>query len=138
MSFLLDPFILMGIGMAGAMVKKKWFHTSTWFMHFYGAAMLALFYGISVGLFVNAPYANFIIQPLLDMGLTTSGLDWMVNSGVFHFNVQWPWSPTVVFIGILAFCTYPLWLYIGIINGYMLFGRHPKQTGLIGLFKGTQ
>ncbi|MHA1734480.1 MAG: hypothetical protein ACTSU5_21285 [Promethearchaeota archaeon] len=41
--------------------------------------------------------------------------------------------PMFLFGGILMFCTYPAWLYLGTQLGYMLWGRKKGDIGVLGL-----
>ena len=132
MSFMMDPLLLLGMGIAGAVLSAKRLHKNFWFIYIFSALVLALFYGISVSLYVNMDF----VRPMWEMMGAKSGLDWMLNSGVLHLNYSWPITdPKILGASILLFCTYPFWLYLGVFLGYMLFGRNPRQTGVIGIFK---
>lgn len=81
---------------------------------------------------------------LLDAGWTRglawlpgeSGFDWTVNSGLFGFETQWPIDSHALFVVVvLTFASYPLWAWLGYACGVILFGRNPKQTGVLGLLR---
>ncbi|MBI4361851.1 MAG: hypothetical protein HY558_01615 [Euryarchaeota archaeon] len=134
MSFLLDGPLLLGLGHLVALAARN-NPRRHWLPHILGALILGVFYATSVAAFTDMDWIRPLLVPPFVFGNPTSGTDWMVNSGVFHFQVSWPPGKTVTFLAILGFVSYPFWLYLGFWNGQNLFGRNPKQSGLIGLLK---
>jgi len=59
----------------------------------------------------------------------------MINSGVFHFDsytIYHMSEEALLSCGVM-YAAYPLWLKLGLEAGHVLFGRSPKQTGLLGV-----
>jgi hypothetical protein len=56
----------------------------------------------------------------------------MINSGVFHFEYL-NTAGLIDAVAVLLFALYPIWLYCGVFIGKLLFGRHERQTGIVGL-----
>ncbi|MCL5733803.1 MAG: hypothetical protein M1334_04095 [Patescibacteria group bacterium] len=90
----------------------------------------ALFWGVGIGLYFNLPIFGWIPY----MVGAQSGRDWMINSGIFHFNFE---NPSVItgFISGFLFAVYPLWLVLGEKLGTILFGAQKGQKGLVGLLR---
>lgn len=66
------------------------------------------FYVTSVSLYFNLGWTQWIWE----MCRAESGRDWMINSGVFHFDHQ-NVSPKGHAAAAAIFATYPLWLKVG-------------------------
>ncbi|MHB8605830.1 MAG: hypothetical protein ACYDCK_11300 [Thermoplasmatota archaeon] len=132
MSFLIDPFLLLIAGAVGARLARTrlFWKRDSFFLWYYGAFVLASFYFWTLSLIADAPYTRWMYAPFG----SANGLDFMVNSGVFHIATAWPIAsaPLLAFI-VVAHATYPLFLWIGIQLGYMMFGRAPWHTGAVGL-----
>ncbi|MBI4362719.1 MAG: hypothetical protein HY558_06045 [Euryarchaeota archaeon] len=92
-------------------------------------AVLVVFYLFSISLFLDLPW----VEPMWRMLGARSGIDWQVNSGVFHFNAVWPPGREMVGVAILAFVSYPFSLWLGAQAGIILYGAHEGQTGMVGL-----
>ena len=75
------------------------------------AGAMASFWGVSVALYLNRPWT----RPVWRLCRARSGRDWMLNSGVFHFDWRRPPARTHA-IASLIFATYPLWLWLGVRN----------------------
>ena len=69
---------------------------------------LAIFYITSISLYFNLEWTRWIWE----MCKAESGRDWMINSGVFHFDHE-NVTPKGHAIGAAIFATYPLWLKAG-------------------------
>lgn len=102
MSFLLDPGLLVASGMAIERLVPE---------DRRGLAELATittFMGVSGALYANAPGLGILWKPFRARGPR----DFMLNSGVFHFDAEDPGWPTHLLAGAI-FSTYPLWLKLG-------------------------
>ena len=73
-----------------------------------GAAFMAIFWGVSVGLYLDQGWT----RPVWRMCRAASGRDWMLNSGVFGFEWRKPSARTHAIAGAI-FATYPMWLWLG-------------------------
>src|SRR5881227_1620638 len=73
-----------------------------------GTATVAVFLGVSISLYLNAPWT----RPIWEACRAQDGRDWMLNSGVFkidHRRAGW----RVHAASALVFATYPWWLRLG-------------------------
>lgn len=104
MSFLIDPPWLYANGRAIAAVTDD--ETTRAAL---GAATMAVFWGVSIPLYLNRPWT----RPIWRACRAASGRDWMLNSGVTRFEHERPPARTHV-VAALIFATYPLWLWLGI------------------------
>ncbi len=138
MSFILDGPILFGLGFAGAALARQLYDRNRWAIHIYGVVVLAVFYVTSVSAFVDADWIKPVLRPPFTLWFDWTGLsgtEWMVSSGFLPLHASWPPSKAVTFVAIIAFATYPFWLWLGYWNGRGFFGRHPRQAGLLGLLQ---
>ncbi|MFX0168907.1 MAG: hypothetical protein ACFE89_06040 [Candidatus Hodarchaeota archaeon] len=130
MSFLLDPFLLVVCGALIVWLRNRLLYRVTrQATKVLGVVTVILFWGIAGSLYLNLGWFDWM---WLWTGRAVSGRDFMINSGLFQFE----YVNTVGVIDSIAFILfafYPLWLYWGVFLGYLLFGRHEKQTGLVGL-----
>lgn len=130
MSFLIDPFLLIGCGALIVWLRNRWLYKLT--RHatkVLGVVTIVLFWVIAGSLYLNLGWFDWI---WMWTGRAVNGRDFMINSGVFQFE----YVSTVGLIdgiALLLFAVYPFWLYCGVFLGYLLFGHHEKQTGLVGL-----
>ena len=85
---------------------------------FLDVATIGAFYVTSISLYFNLEWTRWIWE----MCKAESGRDWMINSGVFHFDHE-NVSPKGHAIGAAIFATYPLWLKVG----YMLAERSENK-----------
>ncbi len=142
-SFILDPFILVGVGMFAVWlaVRKFYKRFGRNKMILLGLALL----GLTLTWFgAGALYFDVIDMPLL--GEAGQGNPFMWNSGCELLGIE-PFvdtttptyadflSPLNILAFFLFIVVYPFILYVGIHLGYILFGRNEKQTGLIELLK---
>lgn len=103
MSFLADPPLLFTTGAAveavvpDAKAKKV-----------LGAVVVVGFVGFSVGLYLEKPWTAWLWK----MVGARSGRDWMINSGVTHFEYDDPSIGTHLLSGAI-FATYPAWFHLG-------------------------
>lgn len=154
-SFILDPFILIGfaIFVVWLTVRKFYrkFGRNIWILRTLSAILLGI-----VWLGAGALYFDLIDMPLLGEAgrgnhfMWNSGFDWEGWNKVPLLNNFLPIDPIVDtttptytnFVSPLNLLAlfffvflYPLFLWIGIHLGYILFGRNERQTGMIELFK---
>ncbi|HEX9683066.1 MAG TPA: hypothetical protein VGA13_08285 [Acidimicrobiales bacterium] len=103
MSFLVDPPLLVGAGAAAGALSPD--HTTA------DAARrvtVAVFLVTSISLYLERRWIAWMWKM---MG-SASGRDWMINSGVTHFEYRRPPLATHL-TGALVFATYPLWFRLG-------------------------
>ena len=106
MSFLIDPRLLHGGGCAYKRATRD-ADPSPVRDAAAGAAFMAIFWGISVGLYLDQDWT----RPVWRMCRAASGRDWMLNSGVFRFESRKPSARTHAIAGAI-FATYPMWLWL--------------------------
>jgi hypothetical protein len=110
-SFLIDGPWLVSFGWFFARFSDKLFTnevTNKKVRRFLGATTVAIFYITSISLYFNLEWSRWIWE----MCRAESGRDWMINSGVFHFDHE-NVSPKGHCIAAAIFATYPLWLKVG-------------------------
>jgi hypothetical protein len=139
MSFLLDPILLVGCGIiivwlcTRFLFKKK----GKKILPILAILVMAIFWLIPISL-----YLDIIDMPFI--GDAGKGNHFMWNSASELFGVEpWidtnpptytmPFSALNIFAVFMFVVVYPLYLYIGIQIGFVLFGRNERQTGLVGL-----
>lgn len=105
MSFLIDPPLLYLNGAAYARVAPRQAPRLA-------VGTVALFWLVSVALYLDRAWT----RPLWRACRARSGRDWMINSGVFSFDERRAGLGTHV-LAALAFCTYPLWIALGLRHG---------------------
>lgn len=141
-SFFLDPglLILSGCLIVWVTVRilyKKFGRRK--FIPLFSFITIMVFYIISIGLYFNASWLSGFVNfcswlPLF--GEARSGYDWMINSGVFSLTEQIDPNNSPFYVHLLAgflYTLYPLWLYLGVRLGYILFGKTEYQTGVVSL-----
>jgi hypothetical protein len=114
-SFLLDPFILFFSGFFWGMIWALLWKPRSFRRALPAGICIAtvgLFWVISTSLYLNLDYVNWIVR----LCKAESGRDWMLNSGVFHFDFTNPGTATHV-IAALFLVTYPLWIALGALAG---------------------
>jgi hypothetical protein len=114
MSFLIDPPLLYGGGCAYKRATRE-LEPSRSRDAAAGAAFMAIFWGISVGLYLDQAWT----RPVWRICRAASGRDWMLNSGVFGFQWRKPSGRTHAIAGAI-FATYPIWLWLGM--------RHARRS----------
>lgn len=107
MSFLIDPALLYAGGRAYRAVTAEQ-PDSTTRDAAVGAGFMAVFWGVSIGLYLNQRWT----KPVWWICRARSGRDWMLNSGVLKIDETQVGRPTHV-VAALIFATYPLWLWLG-------------------------
>jgi len=129
MSYFLDVFGLIAIGIVLALLSKKWYKKDSFLLYTTSLGILLLFYSVSIGFFCELPF--------LDIFAEESSCRFMYSSGIFDVpfqNLQELITyPAYLYLGIVMFILYPAFLYIGTQTGYALFGRKPGDKGLLGL-----
>ncbi len=154
MSFILDVFLLLGIGMAISwLVKRRRLnHLRKTLTLLLSVITIAIFYSIAIPLYVNniyfPPYwmmMKFVWSLHLPV-FSFMGRDFMINSGIIQITtpnlMDLPASLLGVFItdpvslglAMIIFALYPTWLYLGILTGKFLFGSRPEEKGMLGAF----
>ncbi|MEF8840832.1 MAG: hypothetical protein V5A62_04310 [Haloarculaceae archaeon] len=109
MSFLLDPPLLFGSGLAvGRFVPEGSRRRRI------AIALLGLFYGVSGLLYAD-------VLPWWDGRRWTRGSDWMLNSGL---NTRLRRTAGADVLAVLLFAAYPLWVWFG-----MELGRKARPSG---------
>lgn len=107
MSFLIDPALLYAGGRAYAAAVPADERTPRRDAAV-AAATMALFYGVSAGLYLEHPAT----KPVWKLCRAESGRDWMLNSGVFRFDWRRAGRGTHA-VSVAIFATYPVWLWLG-------------------------
>jgi hypothetical protein len=110
-SFLIDPPLLYSGGRTYARLTRD-AEPSAKRDAAAGAAYMALFWGVSVGLYLDQGWT----RPVWQMCRADSGRDWMLNSGVFKFDWRRA-GPRAHKLSAAIFATYPLWLWLGVRRG---------------------
>jgi len=138
MAFLIDTFLLICLGTLLALIAKKRYKPESFLIYELSFITLALFYYMSLGLWLGYPmFGDFIDEdPTKFMYSGESMLLGFIGMTLPFNN----WNELVKYpfwvgYGVIMFCTYPMWLFLGIKNGYRMFGRYPHQKGLMGLIK---
>lgn len=103
MSFLVDPPLLVA---SGAVIGSTAPDEAT--ARRLETGVLGIFLVTSVALYLNARSVHWLAR----LCGARSGRDWMLNSGVFHFDDRQAGIPTHV-VSAAIFCTYPLWIRLG-------------------------
>ncbi|MFX0078535.1 MAG: hypothetical protein ACFE8O_04790 [Candidatus Hermodarchaeota archaeon] len=130
MSFLLDPFLLVLCGAVIVWLRNRWlYRLSGHASKILGGVAILLFWIVAGSLYLNFGWFDWIWQWT---GRAVNGRDFMINSCVFQFEYL-STAGLIDFIALFLFLLYPLWLYLGILLGYLLFGQHERQTGMVGL-----
>ena len=102
MSFLADPPMLVAAGAASSLLPdERSRKVAEW-------AVVATFVVTSASLYVNAGWTRW----LWELCRAESGRDWMINSGVTHFEHERP-KPAVHVLGLALFAAYPVWFRLG-------------------------
>ena len=102
MSFLVDPPMLVACGAAANLLPDERTRQVA------ERAVLATFVVTSASLYVNARWP----RRLWELCRAESGRDWMINSGVTHFEHERP-KPTVHVLAVALFAAYPYWYRLG-------------------------
>jgi hypothetical protein len=112
-SFLLDPPMLVGSGWLAAKITRRLSpdrrRAARWFL---GFTTVAGFLVTSTSLYLNREWTRWIWE----MCRAESGRDWMLNSGVFHFEHRNP-SPATHAVSAAILATYPAWFAAGLRAG---------------------
>lgn len=114
MSFLIDPPLLAAGGAVAARLARDERQ-----LRAVEAATLGVFLGTSISLYCNAPWTNWLARACR----AESGRDWMLNSGITHFEHKRP-RPAVHLLAAALFATYPLWFRLG-----TRFGSRTTRSG---------
>ncbi len=107
MSFLIDPALLYAGGRTYAATTPPEERSVANDLKV-GAQTMAVFYAVSVGLYLDCPWT----KPIWRACRATSGRDWMLNSGVTRFDATQA-GPRTHMLAAAMFATYPLWLWMG-------------------------
>ncbi|MEZ0229911.1 MAG: hypothetical protein ACAI25_14905 [Planctomycetota bacterium] len=122
-SFLIDPFLLFADGLVLALLwERHWKARFSKALPFgIAAAILVIFYSVSISLWFNLAWVDGFAQA---MPRAETGRDWMLNSGVFHFEHATPSRAARIFSACF-FATYPGWLALGAHAGARIWARPP-------------
>ena len=130
MSFLLDPFLLILCGTVVVWLRnRRLYRISQQATKILGIVTVLLFWVVAGSLYLNMGWFDWMWQWT---GRAANGRDFMINSCIFQFEYL-STAGLIDFIALFLFLLYPLWLYLGILLGYLLFGQHERQTGMVGL-----
>jgi len=130
MSFLLDPFLLVAFGAFIVWLRNRLLYRVTRrATPLLCALTLVIFWFIGGSLYLNLGWFDWM---WIWTGRATCGRDFMINSCFFRFEYV-NTAGLIDALALLLFALYPFWLYCGIFLGYLLFGRHERQTGIVGL-----
>ena len=106
MSFLIDPPWLYANGRAYAALAPERVQGRT--AAAAGAATMAVFWGVSISLYLNRPWTRWIWE----LCRARDGRDWMLNSGVLGLDERAA-GPVTHAVSAALFATYPYWLWRG-------------------------
>jgi hypothetical protein len=130
MSFLIDPFLLVVCGAIIVWLRNRWLYRLTpQATKILGSLTVVLFWVIAGSLYLNIGWFDWM---WLWTGRAVTGRDFMINSCVFGFEYT-STAGLIDAVAVFLFALYPVWLYCGVFLGYLLFGRHEGQTGIVGL-----
>ncbi len=110
MSFLIDPALLYSSGRAYGQATRS--TTRGRRDAAFGAATMALFWGVSIPLYLDQRWT----RPIWRACRARSGRDWMLNSGVTRLDPRRAGTATHA-VAAGMFATYPYWLWRGILAG---------------------
>lgn len=102
MSFLADPPLLVAAGAASRRLRSRRAQRAA------ETVTVAVFVGTSISLYRNAAWT----RPLWKLCRAESGRDWMLNSGLTHFEHRHP-GPVVHLLAAALFAAYPAWYRLG-------------------------
>lgn len=130
-SFLIDPFLLFIIAFLVTFFTRSMQPEPRKKLRIALALLTAVvFWGTSVSLYFNLEWTRWIWE----MCYAASGRDWMINSGVFHFDYENPGIMTHV-LSALCFVTYPIWYGLGFFFGLLkdpVVQSHPGMPRFAG------
>ena len=148
MSFMIDWILLIiAGGFASWLAKRKIFYgPDSYFLHGICTAILIIFYGVSIPLFLNLQefplvpaFMTLINSSMKALGWQTfaNGTDFMMNfpikiQDVSKFSPPYN-NPYLLLYGMIWFILYPLFIYIGAMIGRVLFGEKPDDKGAVDL-----
>ena len=109
MSFLIDPPWLYANGRAYAALAPERAQGRT--AAAAGAATMAVFWGVSVSLYLNKPWTRRIWE----LCRARDGRDWMLNSGVLKIDERAAGKRAIMthVVSAALFASYPYWLWRG-------------------------
>lgn len=138
-SFILDPALLLLIGIIIALVSAKLLKQlgRRRLVPALAVPTIFIFYLGSLSLYFNLPQADWLhrfaaLFPLI--GESPTGFNFMLNSGILTLPYLYPEEApfTLHLLSGVLFTLYPLWLYLGIKLGFRLMrrpGAGKKTTG---------
>lgn len=135
MAFWIDPLALLGLGAIIAWVSKHHFGGSDLAIYGFELLVMVVTYAVAIGLFLNVS----VFRPLWTALGAETGTAFMINGGVLRLvdagTVWTDLGPGAMALSILLFALYPFFLRLGVMLGRVLVGRHPDQSGLLGLLQ---
>ena len=124
MSFLIDPALLYTHGRSYGQLTRSAPDRKR--DAAFGAATMAVFWGVSVPLYLDQRWT----RPIWQACRARSGRDWMLNSGVTRLDWQGAGAAThMVAAGIFA--TYPYWLWRGVRAGRRAVSSDSSASGML-------
>ena len=112
-SFLLDPPMLVGSGwLAARLTRRLPPGARRTARRVLGVGTVVSFVVTSASLYMNREWTRWIWE----MCRAESGRDWMLNSGVFHFEHRNP-GPATHAASAAILATYPAWFVVGLRAG---------------------
>jgi hypothetical protein len=130
---LVSPLLLFVIGLLVARLSKArrvWTRHSRFSLNM-GCLLIPFYTGFNLALLFD----HVAFRPIAHLLGAPTGTA-LFGTGILGYGPAWPiQDPILVSIIILTFMLYPFWFWSGIQSGYWLFGRSPKQTGIIGLLR---
>ncbi len=112
-SFLLDPLLLLFTGWCvSLLLSRQRVHIRPVVMKGTVIVTLIVYWGTSVSLYFDLEWTRW----LWEMCGAETGRDWMLNSGIFHFDYRHPTWLTHL-LSFLIFLTYPIWILWGLAVG---------------------
>jgi hypothetical protein len=125
-SFLLDPFLLFANGFFWGFIWGRIWKPRAWPKSLpvaICALTVAFYWSVSLSLYANLDWVDWLAK----WCGAQNGRDWMLNSGVFHFDFLTPGTTTHVVSG-LIFLTYPIWISLGAAAGARTGHKEPKPA----------
>jgi hypothetical protein len=111
-SFLIDPILLFLDGVVLALLWERRWKAHGWSRRLplaVAAVILAVFYAFSISLWFDLDWVDWMAH----MCGAATGRDWMLNSGVFHFDYSGSPSIALDALVVIFFASYTGWLLLG-------------------------
>ncbi|MHA1758560.1 MAG: hypothetical protein ACTSVV_17480 [Promethearchaeota archaeon] len=157
MSFFLDWWMLIVIGVVIALFSKIFYKEDSFLKYTLSIIALVVFFTFSIALFcqlngkehgflgaLNDFFWGFVkdvaFKDYYQKHPNATSTEFMYSSGIEQLKPYVPFDdleglvkhPLHLFFGICMFISYPGWLYLGTQLGFLLFGRKPGDKGALG------